>query len=98
MIARNGVDQYNSYKSYKSEYTVRERTDGRKETDKVESHRWKRSKCAAGRTLKVGRSALRRDGDGRRGQGLRPQLMCCALLYERALVFQRGGADTRWTE
>ena len=42
------------------------RTDG-VVTDKVELHRWKQSKRAAGRTLKTGQSALRRNGDGTEG-------------------------------
>ena len=73
--------------------------DGWSGDGKVELHRWKQSERAAGWMLKTGQSTLRHNGDRRRGQGLRPQLMCCALLYECALVFQRCGAEeTRWTE
>ena len=46
---------------------VRERMDGRSGDGKVELHHWKRSERAAGRMLKIGQSALGRNGDGTEG-------------------------------
>jgi len=73
---------------------VREQIDGQK-TDRVEMvelHCLKWSKCVAGQMLEIEQSTLKHNGDGWRGQGVQPQLMCYALLYKCALVFQRGRA------